>query len=155
MTNRTPILEPITGREPLDHLDDPLQAVAQFYRAFNTRDLDLMSQNWNDGPDAVMDNPVGGIRRGWPEIRGVYERIFAAPARVEVEFWDYTLSETAEVFWVVGRERGRLESSETHLDLAIRTSRIFRRIGDRWRQVHHHGSIDEPALLRDYQRAVG
>jgi hypothetical protein len=23
-----------------------------------------------------------------------------------------------------------------------------------WRQFHHHGSIDEPALLADYQRAI-
>jgi ketosteroid isomerase-like protein len=131
-----------------------LQAVAQFYRAFNSRDLALMAENWHDGPEAVMDNPVGGIRRGWSAIRTVYEGIFAAPARVEVEFWDYTLSRTAEVFWVVGRERGRLTSAAMELDLAIRTTRVFRRVGGRWRQVHHHGSIDDAALLDAYQRAV-
>jgi hypothetical protein len=41
------------------------------------------------------------------------------------------------------------------LQLAIRTSRLFRRApGDRWHQVHHHGSIDDPQLLADYQAAV-
>jgi ketosteroid isomerase-like protein len=154
MSSHTPVLAPITGREPIDDLDAPLQAVAQFYRAFNSRDLTLMAENWHDGPDAVIDNPVGGIRRGWPDIRSVYERIFASSARVEVEFWDYTFSQTQEVFWVVGRERGRLTAAAIELDLAIRTSRIFRRVGNRWRQVHHHGSIDDPALLRAYQVAV-
>jgi hypothetical protein len=23
-----------------------------------------------------------------------------------------------------------------------------------WRQLHHHGSIDEPAMLAEYQRAI-
>jgi hypothetical protein len=23
-----------------------------------------------------------------------------------------------------------------------------------WRQLHHHGSIDEPAMLADYQRVI-
>ncbi|MDQ2802483.1 MAG: nuclear transport factor 2 family protein, partial [Pseudomonadota bacterium] len=40
------------------------------------------------------------------------------------------------------------------IDLAIRTTRLFRRAGGRWRQVHHHGSIDDPALLVAYRTAV-
>jgi ketosteroid isomerase-like protein len=41
------------------------------------------------------------------------------------------------------------------LDLAIRTTRIFRRDGSgRWRQVHHHGSIEDAKLLAAYQAAV-
>lgn len=101
-----------------------------------------------------MHNPIGGIKRGWPDIRAVYERIFASPAQVEVEFHDYTLHVIGDVFYTVGRERGVFEASGGRLDLAIRTSRIFRRAGGRLRQVHHHGSIDDPELLSAYQRAV-
>ena len=94
-----------------------------------------------------MDNPLGGIKRGWPEIRAVYERIFSGPGRVEVEFHDYTLHVIGDMFYAVGRERGILEARGTKLALAIRTSRIYRRIDGVWRQVHHHGSIDDPRLL--------
>jgi hypothetical protein len=38
--------------------------------------------------------------------------------------------------------------------LAIRTTRVFRRVEGAWRQVHHHGSMDDPALLRAYQDLV-
>ncbi len=38
-----------------------------------------------------MANPLGGVHRGWPAIREVYERIFTGPAQVYVEFYDYTL----------------------------------------------------------------
>jgi hypothetical protein len=29
----------------------------------------LMEQNWDGSPEAAMDNPVGGIKREWFEIR--------------------------------------------------------------------------------------
>jgi ketosteroid isomerase-like protein len=45
-------------------------------------------------------------------------------------------------------------SSSTKVNLAIRTSWIFRRVGGRWRQTHHHGSVDDPQLLSAYQQAV-
>jgi ketosteroid isomerase-like protein len=146
---------PITGQEPLGELHEPIQALAQFYRAFNSRDLALMEENWEPSDDAAMDNPVGGIKRGWSEIRSVYERVFQSAGRVQVEFHDYTIHVVGDVFYAVGRERGTLEGNNTRLDLAIRTSRIFRRVDGRWRQVHHHGSIDDPQLLAAYLKAVG
>jgi ketosteroid isomerase-like protein len=145
---------PITGREPLADLSDPVQALAQFYRAFNTRDLALMEENWDNGETVAMDNPLGGIKRGWPDIRAVYERIFRGTGRVQVAFHDYSLHVHDDLFYAVGRERGTFERDGAKLDLAIRTSRIFRRIAGRWRQVHHHGSIDDPRLLRAYQEGV-
>jgi ketosteroid isomerase-like protein len=149
-----PIQEPITGREELGDLSRPTQALAEFYRALNARDLSLMARNWDQGGEAVMDNPLGGIRRGWPEIRKIYERLFQAQAAFSFEFYDYTLHQAGDVCYAVGRERGRFESGETKLDLAIRTTRVFRRTDGRWRQVHHHGSIDDPESLKEYQQAV-
>ena len=52
------------------------------------------------------------------------------------------------------RERGYLERDGRRLDLAIRTSRVFRKLDGRWQQVHHHGSIEDPLLLDRYQKAV-
>ncbi len=101
-----------------------------------------------------MDNPLGGIRRGWGEIGQVYEKLFNGPARVYVEFYDYTLHESSDMFYAVGRERGHFTLRGETIDLAIRTSRIFRRIGGEWRQVHHHGSIEDGKLLVDYGNAV-
>ena len=52
-----------------------------------------------------MDNPLGGIKRGWDEIKAVYELIFSGPAQVSVEFYDYTLHQSQDMFYAVGRER--------------------------------------------------
>jgi hypothetical protein len=148
-----PFAEAITGKETASPTT-PLGALSEFYRAFNDRDLALMSQNWLPTEEASMDNPLGGIKRGWNQIRPVYERLFHGTATVTVEFFDYTLHETPDAFLAVGRERGTLESSDATLELKIRTSRWFRRVDGRWRQLHHHGSIDDAELLARYQAAV-
>ncbi len=144
----------VTGKEEQTQLTPQMQALSGFYRALNNRDLDLMAQNWAQTDEAVMDNPVGGIKRGWQEIRSVYERIFRSPGQYWFEFYDYSCHEAGEIFYVVGRERGEYRAGETVLQMAIRTTRVFRRIAGEWRQIHHHGSIDDPELLAAYQKAV-
>lgn len=147
-------LDPITGYEDLRDLTHPRHALTQFYRAFNTQDIILMRQNWSPFDDISMNNPIGGIKRGWPEIRRVYEQLFFGPARVTVEFFNYSLHVSGEIFYAVGRERGRFESPVSTFDLAFRTTRIFRFLDHHWRQVHHHGSVDEPTLLDRYQSTI-
>jgi ketosteroid isomerase-like protein len=147
-----PVQTPITGMESAE-AGTPFGALTQFYRAFNSGDLVLMRQNWHQD-ECVLDNPLGGIRRGWAEIEPLYACLFNGPARVHVEFFDYTLHYGGNLFCATGRERGTFQKGQTRIDLAIRTSRIYRRENGTWRQIHHHGSIDEPELLQRYQAAV-
>ncbi|MEJ2689574.1 MAG: nuclear transport factor 2 family protein [Deltaproteobacteria bacterium] len=149
-----PIQIPITGKEDQGDLSQPFQALAQFYHAFNTGDLEEMSRNWEQSDNIAMDNPLGGIKRGWAEVADVYKRIFDGPAEVYVEYYDFTIHEHGEVFYAVGRERGFFRLGDRRIDLVIRTSRIFRRVGKCWRQIHHHGSIVDAGLLAAYQSAV-
>lgn len=149
-----PIQQAITGNEDQGQLTSPYQALVQFYCAFNAGDMQMMSDNWAQSDDSAMDNPLGGIKRGWPEIQSVYERIFGGPATVYVEYFDYTIHESAEMFYAVGRERGYFRRDGEDIPLAIRTSRIFMKTDGRWKQVHHHGSIEDPHLLARYQAAV-
>jgi hypothetical protein len=149
-----PIATPVTGTCPEFDPASPLGALEEFYRAFNARDLALMERNWLNSAEASMDNPLGGIKRGWDEIATVYRRIFSGSGRVQVEFFDYTLHVQSESFLAVGRERGTLDAAGQHLDLKIRTSRWFVRADGRWRQLHHHGSIEDADLLSRYQVAV-
>lgn len=149
-----PIQEPITGKEELGDLSQPQQALAQFYRAFNTRDLAMIDDNFSPSDEVAIDNPLGGIRRGAEVPHKMYEIVFKSPADVHVEFWDYTIHRVGDVFWAVGRERGTYRDGDTVKDLNIRTTRVFRLYDGRWRQVHHHGSIEDARLLEDYQNAV-
>ncbi len=144
----------ISGVERIDDSASPLAALSGFYRAFNTGDLDGLAQNWLDGDEPSMSNPIGGIRRGWPEIRAGYAKLFGGSARVRVTFHDFTSHGDDNAYLFVGREKGVCESPAGTLALRIRTTRWFVRKDGVWRQLHHHGSIEEPALLADYQRII-
>ena len=91
-----------------------------------------------------MDNPVGGIKRGWEQIRSV------SSGKYRFEFYHYSYHEAGDVFYVVGRERGEYRAGEVVLHMGIRTSEVFRRIDGEWRQIHHHGSIEDSQLLAAY-----
>jgi ketosteroid isomerase-like protein len=144
----------ITGREPTTGDGSALDALIEFYRAFNACDLNALAASWADGETPSMDNPIGGIRRGWPAIKDGYAKLFSGPATVRVALHDFVAQGDSDFHLFVGREKGDCETPTVRLELRIRTSRWFVKTRGVWRQLHHHGSIDEPALLTDYQRAI-
>ncbi len=96
-----PIQKAITGKEEMGDLSTPFQALVQFYSAFNNGNMSLMEDNWANTDEIAMDNPLGGIKRGWTEIKQVYDKLFNGPAKVYVEYYDYTIHETAGLFYAV------------------------------------------------------
>ncbi|UFW65916.1 nuclear transport factor 2 family protein [Rhizobium laguerreae] len=146
-------LREITGNEAKTG-DGPLDALIEFYRAFNAADMTGLEAVWVEGEAPSMDNPIGGIRRGWGAIAEGYSRLFEGQAKVQVVFHDFTSQGGEDWHLFVGRERGRCETPEERLDVAFRTTRWFVRMNDTWRQLHHHGSVEDPEMLADYQRLI-
>ncbi len=144
----------IDGNETVDDSASPLAALIAFYRAFNAADLDGLARSWLDGEVPSMSNPVGGLRRGWPDIRAGYARLFSGPARIRVTFHDFTTQGDDSACLFVGREKGLCESTTGAIALRIRTTRWFVQRNGAWRQLHHHGSMEEPAMLAAYQQAI-
>jgi hypothetical protein len=56
-----PTQKAITGKEEQGDLSMPYQSLVQFYYAFNSGDMKMMSENWLQSDDIAMDNPLGGI----------------------------------------------------------------------------------------------
>ena len=144
----------ITGQETMSDEVSPYASLVDFYTAFNHRDFALMEANWLISEEASMSNPLGGVKRGWNEIKEVYRKIFNGSAKVYVEFYDYSIHTSENMFVAVGRERGLLEVNNKKFDLAIRTSRTYCLINDDWKQLHHHGSMDDPEMLANYQNIL-
>jgi len=151
------ISQAITGstqNRPEGIKHDIYEVLQDFYHAFNNTDFALMQENWDNSEEIAMDNPLGGIKRGWDELKEIYQRIFTGQSKVYVEFYDYSIVEFEGGFCAIGRERGTLELKGKKLDLAIRTSRVYKRINGVYKQVHHHGSIEDATLLQTYQDLV-
>lgn len=130
--------------------------VESFYYAFNQRDMDVFAEVWAEHELIQLNNPLGGILRGYEPISELYRSIFNGSARVWVELHDIVEFQSDTMVVFAGREKGEFSKGEITLPLAIRTSRIVQWMGDSigWKQVHHHGSIDDAQLLAEYQRGV-
>ena len=100
-----------------------MDALIDFYRAFNASDLEALAANWAERDAPSMDNPIGGIRRGWPAIKEGYAKLFGGPATVRVAFHDFTAQGNNDYHLFVGREKGLCETPAVRLELRIRTSR--------------------------------
>ena len=149
------LMTTINGSEDLTNVEnDKLRALIRFYKAFNQKELKLMKNVWLNTDEASMNNPVGGIMRGWNNIESVYDKIFNGKAKVYVEFYNFTFHSTDNMFLVTGRERGFFEKEDNRIDLVIRTSRVFIKENGDWKHIQHHGSIDNPDLLKKYQDAI-
>ncbi len=144
----------INGKDTQRGHDSKYEIVESFYKAFNSKDLELMKKNWSHSESISMANPIGGIRRGWNEILKGYEKIFSSDHRVYVELYDFQFNSSDQMFVINGRERGNLTVGENQIDLHIRTTRIYKLEGAQWRQIVHHGSIDDPKLLEAYQKII-
>jgi ketosteroid isomerase-like protein len=147
-------LTEITGREARSGRGDALDALIDFYCAFNARDLDGLAANWEQGDAPSMDNPMGGIRRGWNAISEGYMKLFGGSAIVQVTLHDFTSQGGDDWHLFVGREIGTCTTPDKKMDVRFRTTRWFTRRGGPWRQLHHHGSIEEAGMLAAYQKIV-
>ena len=104
--------------------------IESFYYAFNHRDLEVMKRVWADDDLIQLNNPLGGILRGYEDIAKLYGRVFTGSASVWVEFSDIVEFETENMLVFAGRERGVCSSNNQTLSLAIRTTRIVQWIND-------------------------
>jgi len=144
----------INGSEEIIDISSSDSALVNFYSAFNNQNYQLMEKNWLHTTEATMSNPLGGIKRGWNEIKEVYQKIFSGQATVYVEFYDYSIHSTNSMFLAVGREKAMLTTKNKQIELAIRTTRIYVKHENIWKQIHHHGSIENPELLETYQATI-
>ena len=130
--------------------------IESFYFAFNRRDMEVFREVWANDDLIQLNNPLGGILRGYTTIANLYEQVFSGPARVWVELADVVEFQTNEMVVFAGRERGEFTTDAMTLPLSIRTSRVVQWFGPQlgWKQIHHHGSIDDSSALEQYQRAV-
>jgi SnoaL-like domain len=130
--------------------------VESFYYAFNQRDIGIFAQVWANHELIQLNNPLGGILRGFEPIANLYQSIFTGSASVWVALSDIVEFQTDDMVVFAGRETGEFTKGKTTVSVAIRTSRIVQWFGEDigWKQTHHHGSIDDPKILAEYQQAV-
>ena len=129
-------------------------ALETFYYSLNRKDLEVFRQIWMNRELVQLDNPSGGVVRGINPITDLYTGILRGTVQVSMDFFDIVEYSFESCVVFAGREHGEFAKNGKNLWLEIRTSRVFAYDDGRWRQIHHHGSIDQPNLLLSYQKLV-
>lgn len=127
------------------------------YYGLNQADLPVLAAIWSDQDVAQLNDAIGGVARSATEIADVYRHIFASGIDLRLTLADVLIYDLGETVLFAGNEFGSYRRNDgRRVPLSIRTSRLFGWAGTRhrWAQLHHHGSIDDPFSLADYQASV-
>lgn len=150
------------ARNRLDDTDEPglagaVAALETYYYALNRADLPVLASLWSDHEFVQADGPSGGTERSRDAVTARCRRILGGAMDVQVTFTDAATYDLGDAVVFAGRERGTYRRNDgRRVALDVRTSRLFGwdDAGRRWVQLHHHGSIDDPFALADYQATV-
>ncbi|MBD2525775.1 nuclear transport factor 2 family protein [Nostoc sp. FACHB-133] len=120
--------------------DEVLAANAAFYRAFERKDIEIMSAVWSQGTGSFCIHPGSNILRGWKEIRISWEQIFKNTAYIEINT-DIIATEIVDnIAYIVLRENVFQVVAGRRLEAQSTATNIFHFLGGKWYLVHHHGS---------------
>lgn len=129
-----------------EHGDDSVDEAAVraanrvFYDAFETRDLDAMSDVWEHTDRVTCTHPGWRTLRGWGAVSGSWFALFGGPSPLQFILTDEVVSVAGDAAWVTVDEN--LISADGGGTVAA--VNLFVRAGERWRLVTHHGSAVAP-----------
>ncbi len=119
---------------------DVLDANLAFYRAFQTKDLDAMSEIWSKGIASLCVHPGRKILKGWEEIRLSWEQIFKVTTSLEIELQITSSDSQGNLAYIVLIEKITQTSSGGKNQSLSNATNIFENMGGKWYLIHHHGS---------------
>lgn len=120
----------------------------QFYRAFESLDLETMEAVWIRDDRARCIHPGWPLMNGWSEVRDSWARIFANTQFVKFNLGEVHVTLQGNWAWVVCVENFLTLSGGGLAESKVLTTNIFVEEEDSWYLVHHHGSplfLWEPA----------
>jgi ketosteroid isomerase-like protein len=123
------------------------EANAEFYAAFEARDLDRMADVWERTDRATVTHPGWPTLHGWARVVASWDAIFANTPYIQFVLTEEAVTVHGDAAWVTLDENilqstgepgtgsdGELSGSR------IATTNVFTRVDEGWRMVVHHGS---------------
>ena len=123
-----------------DTQTDVLAANEAFYRAFEKKNLEAMSQVWSQGTASLCIHPGRNALRGWKQIRDSWETIFKNTKYLEIEIEVITTEIRDTTAYIVLFERVLQASGGRTIKAESIATNIFEQLAGKWYLIHHHGS---------------
>ena len=111
-----------------------------FYRAFESLDIDNMTEVWARDETVRCVHPGWGMLQGWTDVMASWERIFDAATMMQFRITGTEVSVEDDWAWVACTENLTQVMNGQVIETHVQTTNIFRKRAGRWLMVHHHGS---------------
>ncbi|MEX1218533.1 MAG: nuclear transport factor 2 family protein [Acidimicrobiales bacterium] len=114
-----------------------LKVNAAFYEAFESSDLDAMSDLWVHADRVVCVHPGWTALRGWASVAASWAAMFGGPQHLQFIVTDEHVSVNGDIAWVSCDENLLTSGASA----TVNALNIFERSVDgRWQMVAHHGA---------------
>jgi ketosteroid isomerase-like protein len=119
---------------------DPVAGVGRanraFYEAFESADLDAMSDLWEHSERVSCVHPGWTLLRGWGPVAASWAALFQGPQRLQFILTNERVEVDGDTGWVTVDEN----IIGTEAGATVAALNVFVRAGEGWRMVAHHGS---------------
>jgi ketosteroid isomerase-like protein len=116
--------------------DEVLAAHVAFYDAFESRDLDAMSDIWEHSDRVSCAHPGWPLLRGWAAVASSWVALFQGPPQMQFILTEARVEIAGDVGWVTVDENILDEDSGA----TVAALNLFVRTDQGWRMVAYHGS---------------
>jgi ketosteroid isomerase-like protein len=117
------------------------RANEEFYDAFEALDMDRMDACWLHDDGVRCIHPGWDAMVGWSQVSRSWMAIFANSAYIQFFLTDVKVHVDAGTAWVTCVENILAGGVGPQVqDAKVLATNVFRRAGDRWKMVLHHGS---------------
>lgn len=117
-----------------------LAANTAFYRAFEKKDIEAMSNIWSKGTGSCCIHPGSDALRGWQAICISWEQIFKNTAYIEINTDIINIEVVDNLAYLILVENLLQVIGGKRLEARSIATNIFQFFGGKWYLVHHHGS---------------
>ena len=111
-----------------------------FYRAFESLDIQQMESAWADGEEVRCVHPGWGLLTGWTDVMNSWATIFENTSLMQFRITDAQVHVAGDYAWVVCVENITSVVDGNVTEFKVLTTNILAHRDGRWLMVHHHGS---------------
>lgn len=117
-----------------------LAANQAFYRAFEKKNIDSLSEICSQGAATICIHPGRDALRGWENIRTSWVTIFKNTNYLEIETDVISTEVSGNLGYVVLIENLSQVVRGRRMEAQSMATNIFEYMGGKWYLIHHHGS---------------
>jgi ketosteroid isomerase-like protein len=117
-----------------------LEVNANFYRAFESLDIQRMVAVWARGDNIKCIHPGWSMLSGWEAVRASWEMIFSNTKEIRFTLTDVRVQIRGPLAWVVLTENLLSQVQQDVTATTLLSTNIYEKTNNGWQMVHHHAS---------------